>query len=244
MPETRRRPTLGAMASAGRMGRPRLQPRSNEGAAAADEILAAASALFGERGVDGTTMAKIAASAGLQQSSLYYYFRSKEQILAAIVAQANVVPLELLGAARDSSVRPASRLWRFVCGDVAALCALPFDINEVHRIAARDRERFATSWKERRTLQSGLAAIVRQGIADGSLRRVEPRFVALTLMSNDEAVQNWFRHDSRPLRDPAAIGVALADLTVGGLLADPGDLDAVRSAARAAGTELSKVNRK
>jgi TetR/AcrR family transcriptional regulator len=73
------------------MGRPRLQPRDQPGDAA-DEILAAASALFGDRGVNGTTMAQIAAAAGLQQSSLYYYFRSKEEILAAIVAKANVVP--------------------------------------------------------------------------------------------------------------------------------------------------------
>ena len=35
-------------------------------------------------------------------------------------------------------------------------------------------------------------------------------------------MQNWFRLDTRPLRDPAAIGAALADLTVGGLLRRPG----------------------
>ena len=38
-------------------------------------------------------------------------------------------------------------------------------------------------------------------------------------MSNDEAVQNWYRHDTRPIRDPASIGAAMADLAVGGLLA-------------------------
>jgi TetR/AcrR family transcriptional regulator len=212
------------------MGRPRLQPRAG-GGDPSDEIRAAAGALFAERGVMGTTMAQIAAAAGLRQSSLYYYFDSKEAILAALVAKANVVPLELVRRVRDQPLAPAVRLWRFVAGDVVALCALPFDINEVHRIAARDRERFATYWKERRTLQSTLAAILREGIADGSLRAVEPRLVAITLMSNDEAVQNWFRHDTRPLRDPDAIGAALADLAVGGLLARPGDLDRVRARA-------------
>ena len=222
------------MSNAGRMGRPRLQPRDGIGDTA-DEILAAASALFGDRGVDGTTMAQIASSAGLQQSSLYYYFRSKEEILAAIVAKANVVPLELVRRVRDQPLPPAVRLWRFVAGDVIALCALPFDINEVHRIAARDRERFATYWRERRTLQAGLAAILREGIADRSLREVEPRFVALTLMSNDEGVQNWYRHDSRPIRDPDAIGAATADLAVGGLLRRPADLGKVGERARALG---------
>ena len=122
---------------------------------------------------------------------------------------------------RGESRPPAVRLYRFVRGDVVALCRLPFDINEVHRYAARDRQRFATYWKERRTLQSSLAAIIQEGIADGSLRAVHPRLAALTLMSNDEAVQNWFRHDTRPIRDPAAIGAAIAELSIAGLLADP-----------------------
>ena len=62
---------------------------------------------------------------------------------------------------------------------------------------------------------------------------MNPRLVALTLMSNDEAVQNWFRHDTRPIRDPEAIGAAMADLAVGGLLVRPGDLRRIRDRARA-----------
>jgi AcrR family transcriptional regulator len=215
------------MSSAGRIGRPRLRPRGARAGDPSDDILAAASRLFGDRGVTATTMAQIAREAGLQQSSLYYYFRSKEEILATLVAKANVVPLELARRVRGEELPPAVRLYRFVRGDVVALCLLPFDINEVHRYAARDRERFATYWKERRTLQSALAAIVQEGVADGSLRAVPARLAALTLMSNDEAVQNWFRHDTRPLRDPAAIGAAIAELSVAGLLVDPGTVTAL-----------------
>ncbi len=40
-------------------------------------------------------------------------------------------------------------------------------------------------------------------------------------MSNDEAVQNWYRHDTRPIRDPEAIGAATADLAVGCAAASP-----------------------
>ncbi|HEU4839939.1 MAG TPA: helix-turn-helix domain-containing protein, partial [Ilumatobacteraceae bacterium] len=108
------------MSSAGRIGRPRLQPRS-PGGDPSDEILAAASRLFGARGVTGTTMSQIAAAAGLQQSSLYYYFRSKEEILATLVAKANVVPLQLVRSVRGEPVAPAVRLYRFVRGDVVAL---------------------------------------------------------------------------------------------------------------------------
>ena len=143
------------MATTTRIGRPRRLPRGATGDPSA-EIMAAASALFGERGVAGTTMSRVAAAAGLQQSSLYYYFRSKEDVLAAILREANVIPLELISRVRAQTAAAAVRLHRFVAGDVAALCALPFDINEVHRYATRDRiasprtgrsvARCATNW--------------------------------------------------------------------------------------------------
>ena len=112
--------------------------------------------------------------------------------------------------------------------DVAALCALPFDINDIHRIAMRDPVEFSTYWKERTSLERQLASILRRGTADGSLRKVDPRLTALTVLANDEGVQNWYRLGSR--WSAAVVGANLADLTVAGLLVDPGELAGVRAA--------------
>ena len=188
-----------AVSTSRQTGRPRLNPRESAGDPS-DEIMAVASRLFRERGVAATTMSQIAKEAGLQQSSLYYYFRSKEDVLSAIVAKANVVPLEHVAQVQRDGGPASVRLFRFVRGDVAALCALPFDINEVHRYAARDRERFARYWRERRRLERTLVTIISEGITDRELRDVEPRLAALTIMSNDEAVQNWYRLDTVPTR--------------------------------------------
>lgn len=162
-------------------------------------------------------MTELARAVGLGQSSLYYYFARKEQVVAELVARANVVPLRLLTDIDAAGGSAPARLYRFVRDDTVALCELPFDISEIHRIAARDREGFATYWKERRSLERRLGAILREGIADGSLRAVEPRLTALTLLSNDEGVQNWFRYSSAT-PTPALIGTSMADLVVGGLL--------------------------
>jgi AcrR family transcriptional regulator len=193
--------------------------------------MAAAAGLFGEFGVTGTTMAQIATAVGLQQSSLYYYFSSKEAVLAALLTEANVIPLELVRRIEAGTGSAAVRLYRFVCGDVVALCGLPFDINEVHRYAARDVTRFASYWSERRSLHRAITRIVRDGIASGELRAVNARLAAITVMANDEAVQNWFRHDRRPTGSPSVIATYLAETTVGGLLMDSGSLPAVRAVA-------------
>jgi TetR/AcrR family transcriptional regulator len=209
-----------------RAGRPRLSGAGSGDGDPVDEILAAAGRLFGEQGVGATTMTQLAKAVGLRQSSLYYWFASKEEVVAALVSRANVVPLEVVTRIEAEGGPPAVRLHRFVRSDVVALCEMPFDINEVHRIAARDRDRFRSYWDERSTLERRIAAIVRSGVDDGSLREVDPRLTAVTIMANDEGVQNWYRLGSR--RSADGIGRALADLVVGGLLCAPSRLEAVR----------------
>ena len=222
-------PSPSTKAAGRRIGRPRRRPHSGSGDAV-EEIIACASSLFGELGVDATTMTHIADRAGLNQSSLYYYFDSKEALLAAIVARANVVPLELIASIEAQGGSPPVRLYRFVRGDTIALCELPFDINEVHRIAARDMNRFATYWKERDILERKLTAMLREGIKSKAFRELDARLMAITIMSNDEAVQNWYRVSTRSRR-AREIGTFTADLTLSGVLPARASLARVRAAA-------------
>jgi len=182
-----------------------------------DEILAAASRLFQERGLENTTMSRLAAEVGLKQSSLYYYFPNRDAVVAALVAQANIVPLELVDRIIADGGSAASSVFRFVRGDVEGLCALPFDINEIHRVAMRDRDRFAEYWRERGRLERRLASLISNGMDAGEFRAVDPRLTALTILANDEGVQNWFRLGTT--RKPRVIGDAVAAMVVGGLLA-------------------------
>ena len=48
-------------------------------------IIAAAIAIFREKGFDGASIAEIAAAAGLPKANVYYYFRSKQAIYQTII---------------------------------------------------------------------------------------------------------------------------------------------------------------
>ena len=74
---------------------------------------------------------------------------------------------------------------------------------------------------------------------DGDAARRSSRgSTALTIMANDEGVQNWYRLGTAPLRDQPTIGRSLADLAVGGLLLDARRLDRRTVAARGGGPSL------
>jgi AcrR family transcriptional regulator len=183
-------------------------------------------------------MAEIARRSGLQQSSLYYYFRNKEQVLDEVVAEANRAPLALVARVRRDGGDAAVQLYRIIRADVMALCALAYDLNEVHRLAARDPAEFRRYWRDRGRLVDEVTSVIADGVTAGELRDVDPRLTALTILSNDEATQNWMRAPG-PGRGkagevqlgsgaPLAVGAFLADLTVRSLLADPERLDHAR----------------
>jgi AcrR family transcriptional regulator len=223
-----------------RVGRPRANPSEGD-LSPRDEILAAATRLFAERGVGDVTMSEIATRAGLRQASLYYWFRRKEEILAEIVEQVNRVPLEFVLKLEEEAGDPAVQLWRLVRFDVAALCAFPFDINEVHRLSRRAPDAFDVYWRERQALNDAVERLIARGVESGAFRPVDTRLAALVVLSDDEGVQNWHRPvDGRRLAgrpdgdyEVDEIAAFVAELTLRGLLADPADLDRVRRAATA-----------
>lgn len=78
-----------------------------------NEILDAAADLFNSDGFDGTTISAIIEKAGIARGTIYYHFKSKEDILDALIDRRNT---EFLTAARqiasDKSIPVLERLIR------------------------------------------------------------------------------------------------------------------------------------
>lgn len=77
----------GGPMNASPLGRPGLQPK---GVARRQEILDRAIDVFRERGADGTSLRRIAESLGVSHAALLHYFDSREQLLVAVYAHAEV----------------------------------------------------------------------------------------------------------------------------------------------------------
>ncbi len=177
-------------------------------------------------------MAEIAEAVGLGVSSIYYYFANKHAVLERIVVDVNSVALAIASDAAERFDDAPARLHSFIRRDAAALCELPFDINEIHRLAGEEGKVFERYWTDREQLLGAVTSFISQGIDDGDFVPVDPLLAAVTVLSNDEAVQNWYRPgrerpDKRALPNtsqPSEIGEFVADLALRGLLVDASQL--------------------
>ncbi|AIQ57958.1 TetR/AcrR family transcriptional regulator [Paenibacillus borealis] len=80
-----------------------------------NEILDAAEELFGQKGFDGTSTGDILGKVGIARGTLYYHFKSKEDIMDALIERTNA---NILGAAQhiaaDKSIPVIDRILRVV----------------------------------------------------------------------------------------------------------------------------------
>jgi TetR/AcrR family transcriptional regulator, transcriptional repressor for nem operon len=62
------------------------EPRTGRGRASRERIVERAAELFAERGVAGTSLDEVLATAGAGKSQLYHYFRGRDELVEAAVA--------------------------------------------------------------------------------------------------------------------------------------------------------------
>jgi len=176
------------------------------------EILDHAARLFIERGVAGTNLQDIAEAAGLTRPALYYHFQSKEDVLSALVTQgAEEAAQRLRERAQHGSFRERLR----ACAAVMVLWILEsparfrvMDRNEHHLppdLAARHAD-------GKRQVLEIFEALIKQGIAAGDLRPVDPAIAALTIIGMCNWSAWWFNPEG-PL-DAEHVAERVADLAV------------------------------
>lgn len=229
-----------------RVGRPRKQSPAGLGEDLSAQIVASAAELFRSRGIANVSMQEIAQSVGLGTSSLYYWFRRKELIVAELLQRVNRLPIEHARTLSRSQSPADAQLFALVRFDVLLICDFPLDISEVHRFSERDVAAFATYWQERAELIRVFARIVRSGIKAGVFRQVNAELCAHTIVAQDESVQNWRRKSlggtTRAATElsvsPENIAELVASQTVGGLSIDSNLIERVKRRAAALVSQL------
>ncbi|MCW2687140.1 MAG: transcriptional regulator [Mycobacterium sp.] len=196
-------------------------------------IINAATKLFSEKGYAQTTMSDIARASGLQQSSLYYWFRNKEGLLQETLL-VNRAPLKFIAEVGAGSGSPAVKLYRLLRFDTLQLALSPIDFNEIQRIAHDQRTEFGQFWTDYERLKQWVADLIGAAISEGKFIDCDKDETAGLLLNFDEGAQKRTRlHTDEGDRVEEAIRVAeqVAVIAVRGLLKRPSEIARVSTQA-------------
>lgn len=141
------------------------------------EIIAVAKQLFFEEGYAGTSMAEIAARVGGSKATLYNHFRSKEELLLAMVREMiDVTAINMISVAAIPDFR--SRLE--MLAQLAVEKITRPEAIAMQRLAAAESHRFPEVgrifYEEGvRHAHEQMAPLFKQAMDDGVLRQADPR---------------------------------------------------------------------
>jgi AcrR family transcriptional regulator len=197
-------------------------------------IMTAAADLFRQRGYRATTLEAIARTVGVSKPTLYGYFRSKEELLAAIFHRAMSLFERDLTAIRTSGDKPAEQLRRVIRFHVGAVIAersflavfFSEETNLPPRLGRAIRRRKAR-------YDRSVRAIVQAGVRNRSMRTANPRLLVFALLGMVNWLYQWY--------DPA--GAWDADAIADGFiaLAESGYLATRPSRQRALADSLTRI---
>lgn len=178
------------------------------------QIISAAMRVFARKGYHSATMPEIAAEAGMSVGGLYWYFKGKDAVVAAILAHLFDTDLDAL-AILLAEERPATeRLLAFVERSVATFdeqrWLIPVGI-DLYGAAAYDVQACGFIQRYLGRYREALAALIAQGIERGEFRPLKPHDAANALLAMEEGLSLLWAADPDNVRyrEGFAVGVQL-----------------------------------
>jgi AcrR family transcriptional regulator len=167
-----------------------------------NEIYEHAIRLFAERGFAGTSLQDIADALGITRPALYYYVKSKDELLAKLAADvaggsaAQITELaarpdldavgKLREIARLTVIRQATQPERFRLV-IRSEAELPAELSDAYDAS-------------RRAVLETITGVIEEGIRAGRFRPVDARVAALAVIGMCNWVAWWFRPRQRRRR--------------------------------------------
>jgi TetR/AcrR family transcriptional regulator, cholesterol catabolism regulator len=90
------------------------RPRRNNESNRREELLRASARLFRQKGFDGTSIRDISSAAGMQSGSPFYHFKTKQDILVAVMEEGLTEGLRLTGEVMALDAPPEDKLVRMI----------------------------------------------------------------------------------------------------------------------------------
>jgi AcrR family transcriptional regulator len=167
------------------------------------QIIDAAIRVFTRKGYRNATMPDVARDAGLSVGGVYWYFKGKDEIIAAILERIFAQDFSALTGLLGMGAPAAERLRAFVDGYVAGAADWQW-MNavgmEFYGEAAHNEKVRAVIQRYLTRFRAALAALIAQGIERGEFWPVDPVDTANALLALEEGLANLLAADPQGTR--------------------------------------------
>jgi len=156
------------------------------------EILAAATAVFAQKGFAGASMDDIVQASGISKGGLYWHFKSKDELIAAILSQffdQEMAALDALLQTEGTATQKLQQLGQQIIADVSQMSELLTISLEFYALAARRQSVRLELQRHFQQYGNTLATLIQAGIDEGAFDpAVSARQVALNLVAQFEGL--------------------------------------------------------
>ena len=158
-----------------------------------DEILRELGAAVRERGFGALTMKDVADRLGLVKGNLYYYFKSKQELLYHCHIKCMEVSLRALEDAERSRAAPSERLRTLLVRHIRGISDEAYGavlLTDLESLTLAQRRKYVAL---RDRFEQGVRALIKAGIARGEFRRQDPRIAGFALLGAINWIPKWYR---------------------------------------------------
>ena len=190
-----------------------------------DQIKSAAAGVFLANGIANTSLGDIAAALGVARTALYHYYKSKDELLVALIRECAADARHILDgygrpAATDGNGgdgSPAGLLHEVVRRLVLFTTERPDRVRLLDAAAELEPEAERVARELNRSFFAEFAGLIREGIDAGAFRDVDASVAAHAIVGSTRSVAWWF--DPAGPRTADYVADQIADSAVRGLLA-------------------------
>ncbi|RQS06298.1 TetR/AcrR family transcriptional regulator [Burkholderia sp. Bp8998] len=198
----------------------REQLKAKKQAYVQDEIIASAVVLFAERGFRAVTIDDIAANLGYTKSVVYYYFKSKNEILWQIFNRIYDSYFAMISSVVVRELPPDLALRELLKGH-ALLVMERRDWTAIYNREESELEekQLKLHVQRRREYDAVINGVYKDGVKKGLFRDIPPSIAVAGLLGMCNSLYRWYNEEG-PISAPE-IAEYYVDILTGGYLATP-----------------------
>ena len=165
-----------------------------------EEIIQVASRLFGLKGYNATSLQDIAEEVGLHKTSLFHYFKNKEEILTEVMEISFKKYTEILDDALKSRDISSEEKFKLALEEqVAVICKykhyINVSLNEIKSLSPENRGRYT---RTRNEYGKHFEKIIKEVQADDKsnlFKELDSNIITLGILGMCNWIIKWYRED-------------------------------------------------